>query len=107
MKEVIYISGPMSGLPDFNVKAFAEAERRLKAVGFKVVNPAKNGLHKDAPWALHMRADIAMLMGCDMVAMLPGWLQSKGALLEVNLAATLGMQCAELSVWLDSCEALG
>ncbi|MCW5236165.1 DUF4406 domain-containing protein [Verminephrobacter eiseniae] len=35
----IYISGPMSGLPDLNFAAFHAKARRLHALGCEVVNP--------------------------------------------------------------------
>ncbi|WP_319942079.1 DUF4406 domain-containing protein [Pseudomonas quasicaspiana] len=37
----IYISGPMTGLPDFNFPAFAAEANRLRGLGFDVVNPAE------------------------------------------------------------------
>ncbi|MEN4946596.1 DUF4406 domain-containing protein [Pseudomonas proteolytica] len=39
-----------------------------------------------------MRRDIAALMDCDTVATLPGWKESKGALLEVLITLHLGMR---------------
>ena len=36
----IYLSGPMSGLPELNFPAFHAEAARLRALGFEVVNPA-------------------------------------------------------------------
>lgn len=90
-RKAVYLSGPMSGLPDFNKQAFMNAEARLNAAGIKVVNPVKNGVPADAEWSEHMRADISMLMTCAQIAMLPGWQNSKGAKLELHIAKQLGI----------------
>ena len=39
-----------------------------------------------------MRADIAELVKCDGVALLPGWERSRGASLEAHIAHSLGMR---------------
>ena len=94
----IYISGPMTGCPDFNKPAFFAAEETLRELGYEPVNPARNGLPDSAEWHEHMRADIKMLMDCEAVCMLPGWGSSKGATLEIDIACRLGMKCEALSV---------
>ena len=97
----IYISGPMTGLPDFNYPAFHAAARALREAGYTVVNPAENGLPADAPWSDHMREDIRQMMDCDGVAVLPGWQVSKGAKLETMVATAIGMRVRSLALWLD------
>jgi len=39
---VIYIAGPMRGYKNLNLKAFFDAEKKLKKDGWVVINPAKN-----------------------------------------------------------------
>jgi hypothetical protein len=86
----IYISGPMTGLPEFNFPAFHATAESLRAQGHLVTNPAE--LNPDSTsWSDCMRRDIAALMDCDTVATLPGWEHSKGARLEVLIAERLGM----------------
>ncbi|CRM05332.1 DUF4406 domain-containing protein [Pseudomonas sp. WP001] len=86
----IYLSGPMTGLPDLNFPAFASMTDSLRAGGHTVTNPAE--LNPDGgSWNDCMRRDIAALMECDTVATLPGWEHSKGACLEVLIAKRLGM----------------
>lgn len=87
----IYISGPMTGIPDENRPAFNEVAQALRAAGHDVFNPAENGLPATATWAQHMRADIAALMDCDSILLLAGWQYSKGATLELVIALDLGM----------------
>jgi hypothetical protein len=101
MKNTIYISGPMTGLPDLNFPAFNAAAAQLRAKGFTVVNPAEFGEGEGKEWADYMRKYIKALMDCDMVATLPGWADSKGACLEVGIAVALGMRLQVLTRWLE------
>ncbi|WP_067622957.1 DUF4406 domain-containing protein [Alicyclobacillus acidiphilus] len=91
----IYLSGPMSGLPDWNRPAFMEAAGRLRNLGFEVVNPAEVSI-RGGSWADFMRHDIRLMMDVDGVVTLPGWRQSKGASLEVYIAEHLHMPVYEL-----------
>jgi len=86
----IYLSGPMTGLPDLNFPTFAEMTASLRAGGHTVTNPAEIN-PEGGTWIDCMRRDIAALMDCDTVATLPGWEHSKGARLEVLIAERLGM----------------
>lgn len=88
----IYISGPMTGLPELNFPAFNAAAAALRAKGLEVVNPAEINPEGEKTWEQCMRADIKALCDCDTLAMLPGWENSKGAHLEVHLAHRLGMK---------------
>ena len=99
-KQTVYISGPMTGVPGLNKRAFNEAEAALRAAGFEVVNPVHNGVPDSAAWDEHLRADIKMLMACTGVAMLDRWWLSKGARLENNIADRLGMRVMSLEEWL-------
>lgn len=96
----IYISGPITGMPNENIEAFKDAELRLKAAGFEVVNPHENGLSKEAPWLEHLKMDIRLMMDCDALCMLPGWQRSRGAKVENSLAESLGYPIKVLEAWL-------
>ena len=53
--EKIYISGRISGLPIEEVAAkFDETETKLKAQGYEVINPLKNGIPATASWEAHI-----------------------------------------------------
>lgn len=88
-----YISGPMSGLPNKNRAAFYAAEEELRARGYDVVNPARVVLPEgvEKTWFNYMKKDIADMVWCDEVFVLPGWDRSVGALLECRLAMQLGI----------------
>lgn len=95
-----YICGPMTGLPDLNFPAFHAEAARLRALGIEVVSPAEiNSTAKVftdrdellAHWRKCMRLDIAALMTCDRISLLPGWDRSRGATVEHFNAWALGM----------------
>jgi len=88
----IYIAGTMTGVPEHNFPAFHAAAGRLRQAGWDVVNPAENfGGQTDLTRATYLRADVALLVTCNAIAMLSGWEDSKGAKLEYLLARELGM----------------
>ena len=89
----VYIAGPMTGIEDLNFPAFHAAAASLRAAGVEVVNPAEINADQTAGWQYCLRCDIAQLVFCDAVVMLPGWESSKGATLENHVAMTLGMYC--------------
>lgn len=93
MKKRVYISGAIAHHDLTERKAaFGSAERFLVLKGFDPVNPFKNGLPDDAHWRKHMRADIALLLGCDYIYMLKDWELSKGAKLELDVASSCGIK---------------
>lgn len=88
----LYIAGPMTGLPQLNYPAFHAAARQLRAAGYTVLNPAEGERPcRNPTWEDWMRQAIGMLIRADHIATLPGWHESRGAVIEVNLASNLGM----------------
>ena len=88
----IYLAGPMTGLPDHNFPAFHAAAKRLTTAGWEVCNPAENfGGRTDLPREQYLRADVAMLVQCEAIALLPGWEDSRGAQLEYLIARELNL----------------
>lgn len=96
---VVYIAGPMTGIPEFNYPAFHAAAKLLRAVGYTVVSPAEiHGNDTERPWEDYLRRDLVALMSCDALALLPGWSGSRGARLEKHVADELGMPIFALSM---------
>lgn len=87
----IYVAGPMTGLPELNFPAFHAAAAKLRADGHEVINPAELCPDKEMPWRECMKRDIAALVQCDAIYLLPGWENSKGATLEHHIADRLGL----------------
>jgi len=90
--KTIYVSGPMTGMPDLNFPAFHAAAAMLRAQGHDVRNPAEVGEVPGMTWEHYMRKDLRMLCDCTAIYLLPGWEKSKGAHLELHIAHRLGME---------------
>lgn len=91
----IYIAGPMTNLPGFNFPAFFDAAEKLRAQGHHVENPAEHGVIPGHAWEDYMRMDIAQLVTCDAIYLLPGWSKSRGATIEHRIATDLGLEIME------------
>jgi hypothetical protein len=88
----IYVAGPMTGIENLNFEAFNAEAARLRAMGHQVVNPTEINPDHAMTWRDCMRRDIAELVKCDTIRLLPGWTNSKGASLEAHIAHHLGME---------------
>lgn len=88
----IFISGQIRGMPGLNHDAFMAAEKRLSDAGHDVMNPI--WLHGVRPLAFapdqYMHVCYSMIDICDVVVQLPGWPQSKGAMMELGYALSHG-----------------
>lgn len=98
----VYISGPMTGLPEFNYPAFVDAERHLASQGHDVVNPVRHGFDPAKTWSDYMRLALIDVASCDGVALLDGWEGSRGAQLEAHVATSLGLPVAPLRSWVSA-----
>jgi hypothetical protein len=89
----VYISGPMTGIEDFNYPAFHKAAALWRLMGAEVLNPADNfGGAVDLAYHKFMRADLEMLLQADAIALLPGWENSRGARYELLTAQMLNLK---------------
>ena len=87
-----YISGKISGLPFEQVQEkFNQAEELLHSLNIEPVNPLKNGLDRCSSWESHMIRDIEILLKCDSILMLDGWMTSKGARIEKVIAEEMDL----------------
>lgn len=97
-KKKVYISGKIAHMDlDERREAFNMAAKYWSLHGYDVFNPFENGLSQEADWHEHMRIDIHALTECDIIYMLRGWEQSKGAKLELDVASSCG-----LTVWFET-----
>jgi hypothetical protein len=87
----VYISGPITGIKDYNRDAFNLAEQKLIELGHKVVNPLRGVKVSDKKtWADYMKTDIRLLTKCNAIYLLKGFENSRGARLEYKIAMELG-----------------
>ena len=93
----IYLSGPMTGLPEFNYPAFNAAAAHLRGLGYVVESPSELPEPPCKSWAGYMRLALAQLVRCEVTVRLPGWQNSRGAVIESSLSRILGMQVCDYS----------
>lgn len=89
----LYISGPITGIPDYKEK-FMAAAKKLEGTGAVVLNPATlpDGMNR----ADYMRICLSMVDVADMVVLLPGWENSACAMIEKKYAEYQGKLCATI-----------
>lgn len=86
----VYITGPVTGLPNDNREAFELASRAVRKSGHEAIVP-----HEVVPsgteWLPAMRLCIRAMMDAEALLALIDWEESRGASAEVCLAAALGI----------------
>lgn len=90
----IYISGPMTGMPEYNVPAFNAAAKAWRALGWEVANPAESfGGDTTRSYCEYAAHDMMLLSTVDAIAMLPGWdgPMARGSVWEREVALLYGL----------------
>src|ERR1017187_507060 len=110
----IYIAGPMRGMLHFNYPAFYAAAKELRDQGHFVFNPAERDIERhdgkdvsignltgdlaqaEQEHGFSIREALAedlefICRHADCIALLPGWVDSKGALAERATGRALGL----------------
>lgn len=109
----IYVAGPMTGLPQFNIPAFNRQTERLRAAGYAVVSPVEldsdeiraealaspdghmlpNGKIGGESWGEILGRDVRVIADTiGAICVLPGWQKSRGARLEVFVGLLCGLK---------------
>jgi nucleoside 2-deoxyribosyltransferase len=88
----VYISGPITGKENGNRAAFKAAADALIEKGLTPINPHDVGdeIQGSPSWLDFMKVDIKAMLDADAVFVLPGWRESRGAMVEVRLSEMLG-----------------
>lgn len=107
MGEILYLAGPMSGIPQFNFPFFMKVALELRSMGYCITSPAEldDGTDYEAAmnspdgapgstektWGDYLARDVKLLSDeCSGIILLPGWQDSRGARLECFVAITCG-----------------
>ena len=87
----IYISGPITGVPDF-MERFHEAESRIRTKyqqnTVEIINPARlmPQFEEHLTYAQIIDVCLSLLSNCDAIYMMRGWKKSTGACIEYGYA---------------------
>lgn len=106
----LYLAGPMTSIPQFNIPEFDRVANELRALGFDIVSPAElddeetRRISLASPdgalatlethnktWGDFLARDVKLLAdeGIQGVVVLPGWERSRGARLETFVASRM------------------
>lgn len=107
----IYLCGPMSGIPESNAPAFREAALQLRLAGHNVISPLEvdeqeglnltfidgkneNLVAQGTTYGTVLARDIKLLFdnGIEAIVSLEGWMNSRGARLEMFTGLLCGMR---------------
>jgi hypothetical protein len=101
----IYISGPITGMPNLNREAFEQEAERIRTMGNTPINPHLfcKGIEESYPWDTmtedqQWRAYMVQcirVMHCweiDAIHLLPGWENSRGAVIEEMIAEAMNIE---------------
>ena len=110
----VYLSGPMTGIVDFNRKEFDDAAKYLRRLGASCIyNPAENIsylVNKSHEYCMYFSlAKLIKRLVCicgsnvsndgafyNVLVSLPGWQDSEGATLERAVAEACGIEVCDL-----------
>ena len=107
--KTVYLTGPVTGHPDYNFPAFHLAAARLRELGLTVLSPAEDDENDpltppshaaEWPHQAYLLRSLRMLLDCDVIFLLPGWDSCTGAQLERQVASACGLDIFEVGKWL-------
>lgn len=95
---IVYIAGPIKGMPGENKQAFAEATAAIRQLGYQVNNPHE--FCADIPLGsddtvYYRRGLVELATNCTDILMLPGWKFSTGANMEYQASQVMGIRIHE------------
>lgn len=91
--QTVYLSGPMTGLPDYNREAFNLRAEAFRAARYTVKNPADISVtHGTAKsYGFYFKRALRMMLECDVVYIFGDITNSRGAEMEIQVARMADM----------------
>lgn len=92
---IYYLSGPMTGIKNFNSDNFKSACLHLRATGLTVLSPDEidfNETKEDRgkkDYGFYMKESIKLLLQADAIILMDGWQDSRGCRTELNVARAM------------------
>lgn len=92
-RQTVYLSGPMTGLADFNRAAFDMRAEAFRAQGYMVLNPAdlSRRAGTDRPYMFYLKRALRMMLEADVVYVFGTIRHSRGVQTELRVAREVNM----------------
>lgn len=115
----LYLSGGIKNVPN-HIEIFDEEYKKLIRAHFEIINPIfivkcyfkncngtqdSNAVYHHT-WECSLKYDIAELVFCEGIAMIPGWESSAGANLELDIIRRLNLPFNTVDGWVYGKEEL-
>lgn len=91
--QTVYLSGPMTGLPDYNREAFNLRAEAFRAAGYTVKNPAEISVTHgtDKSYGFYFKRALRLMLESDVVYVFGDTSNSVGVQMELTVAEMAGM----------------
>lgn len=93
VERIYYLSGPMSGYPEYNYPEFERTKKNLERQGYKIVSPHEcepdpdaGSISEEQLWENMMVKCMAKMEECNGIILMEGWPESRGARRELEYA---------------------
>lgn len=96
----LYVIGKVTGCDFLNAPEFTRAKFKLEGAGYEVSIP-HDSVPQYASWEQAMRISISELLKAEGIALLRGWIDSRGAKIEYDLAREIGIPAYNVDWWIS------
>lgn len=104
--QTLYLSGPVTGMPDRNEKSFHQAQFMLEKMGYDVINPLQVVADPETGHDEAMKLCLSSMADADGVCLLEGWESSAGAMQEYAEARRRRIEAKGLFDWIADRKAI-
>lgn len=104
MPQKTYLSGPMTGYPNFNYATFERVAKMLRSKGWDIESPHENPapepmLEGQELWDYYMKLCHEQLLKCSAIILMNGWPESRGAVQEFQWALEEDLEVYYYDEW--------
>lgn len=91
VENVYYLSGPMTGYPEYNYPEFERVKKILEKQGYRIESPHEcepepEGTPENELWEKMMLKCMKKMENCTAIILMEGWPESRGARRELEYA---------------------
>jgi hypothetical protein len=96
-----YLAGPMAGRAEHNWPLFKRVAAYLRERDYDILCPTESGGKEELGYIPSLKLSLIHMLKADALILLPGWMMSRGATIELLLATLLEYKVYEADIDLD------